>query len=112
MFDVPLDRFEAMVSDALDAVPDPYASEVVNVRFEVEEDSQDGNLLGLYRGVPLTKRWGASPMMPDRITLYRKTICASCSSEEEVRSLIYSVVVHELGHYFGFSDKRLRELGW
>ena len=101
-----------MVAEALDRVPEPFSSAVVNVSFAVEEDSPSGTLFGLYEGVPLTKRWGSSPWMPDRITLYRATICAACSTEDEVGALVYSVVVHELGHYFGFSDERLRELGW
>lgn len=112
MFEVPPPRFEELVAEALDRVPGAFADATVNVAFLVAEDSEDGNLFGLYQGVPLPKRWGGAPWMPDKITLYRRTICAACSSEEEVRDLIYSVVVHELGHYYGLSDARLEELGW
>ncbi len=56
VFDVPLGRFEELVAEALDAVPDQFAREVENVAFLVEEDSPGGNLFGLYQGVPLHKR--------------------------------------------------------
>lgn len=113
MFDVPLARFEELVAVALDAIPDQFAQAVDNVAFLVEEDSPGGNLLGLYQGVPLRRRgnrYGTS--LPDRITLYRRTICAACTSEEEVGRLVYETIVHEVGHYFGMTDARLRELGW
>lgn len=113
MFDVPLARFEELVAVALDAIPDQFAQAVDNVAFLVEEDSPGGNLLGLYQGVPLRRRgnrYGTS--LPDRITLYRRAICAACTSEEEVGRLVYETIVHEVGHYFGMTDARLRELGW
>lgn len=125
MVDVPLEQFEGFVADALDAVPDEFADRVVNVAFLVEEVAEGGNLLGRYEGVPLPSRrayggpaagafgvGSGSVTMPDRIVLFRRTICAACSTEDEVRALVYATVVHELGHYFGLGDERLRELGW
>jgi predicted Zn-dependent protease with MMP-like domain len=57
--------------------------------------------LGSYSGV-----------MPDRITLYQKTICSRCDSEDDVRTQIRKTVIHEVAHHFGISDPRLEELGW
>jgi predicted Zn-dependent protease with MMP-like domain len=105
-------RFESFVADALDSIPDEFAEQVENVAFLIEEDSERGNLLGLYEGVPVTKRGTYAGAMPDRITVFKGPICRMCSSEEEVRAQVRDTVVHELGHYFGLGDRRLRELGW
>jgi predicted Zn-dependent protease with MMP-like domain len=50
--------------------------------------------------------------MPDRITIYRRPICALCATEEEVVRQVRVTVIHEVGHHFGLSDARLHELGW
>jgi predicted Zn-dependent protease with MMP-like domain len=51
-------------------------------------------------------------VLPDRITIFRQAICAICHSEREVAEQVRRTVIHEIGHYFGIDDKRLRELGW
>lgn len=106
------ERFESFVTEALDSIPDEFASQVENVAFLVEADSERGNLLGLYEGVPVTKRGTYAGAMPDRITIFKDPICKMCRTEDEVRSQVRATVVHELGHYFGLGDARLRELGW
>ena len=66
-------------------------------------------------GVPLTERdggYGLGLTMPDRITIYRLPICASCSTEDEVVEQVRITVVHEVAHHFGIDDHRLDELGW
>ena len=69
-------------------------------------------LLGLYEGIPLTERTSRYGLvLPDRITIYQGPIEACCRGAEEVRSKVRQVVMHELGHHFGMSDERLRELG-
>jgi predicted Zn-dependent protease with MMP-like domain len=79
----------------------------------VEEEATGRELFGLYIGVPLTRRWHPSwSIPPDRIIIYRRTICAYCASEEEVRAQVYRTVIHEIAHHFGISDPRLEELGW
>ena len=80
----------------------------------VEDDTPDGNLLGLYQGVPLTRRenYGLGGGMPDRITIYRLPILARCHSEADVVDAVRITVVHEVGHHFGLTDARLRELGY
>ena len=50
--------------------------------------------------------------MPDRITIYQDTICAHCRTEAEVVAQVHKTVIHEIGHHFGLSDPRLKELGW
>lgn len=112
MVEVTEERFEEFVAEAIDAIPDEFADRVHNVAFLVEDDSARGNLLGLYEGVPLTKRWHYSGAMPDRITIYRNPICRMCRTEEQVRDQVRATVIHEIGHYFGIDDRRLEELGW
>jgi predicted Zn-dependent protease with MMP-like domain len=51
-------------------------------------------------------------VMPDRITIYRLTICAICRDEQAVVEQVRITVVHEIGHHFGIGDARLHELGY
>jgi predicted Zn-dependent protease with MMP-like domain len=68
-------------------------------------------LLGLYQGVPLDRRgFFYGNVLPDKITLFQIPIELMCQTKEEVEEKVKEVVIHEVGHYFGLSDKRLREL--
>ena len=113
MIDVPRERFEQLVADALDGIPEELGKYMENVGVFVEDTPPDPNLLGLYQGVPLTARGTSySGMLPDRISIYRRTICAISNTEDEVVEQVRRTVIHEVGHHFGISDRRLRELGW
>jgi predicted Zn-dependent protease with MMP-like domain len=114
-------RFEELVADALDAIPDELGDQMENVAVVVEDwpaaaqrDGRSGTLLGLYEGVALTNRGPISyaGAMPDRITLFRRPLCAISADEEELAGNIWVTIVHEVGHHFGIDDDRLRELGW
>ena len=111
MFEVTREEFESFIDDALDSIPENFASKIINVAFLVEDDAEGGNLFGLYEGVPLTRRGSYSGAMPDRITIYQHAICRACRTEDEVRDQVRETVIHEIGHYFGIDDPRLRELG-
>ena len=50
--------------------------------------------------------------MPDRITLYRRSLCAMSDSEEHLVEQVRVTVVHEVAHHFGIGDERLAELGY
>jgi predicted Zn-dependent protease with MMP-like domain len=107
------DRFEEMVATALDGLPEEFGRLMRNVAVTVEHAPGPPGLLGLYRGVPLTSRTtNYAGVLPDRITIYRLAICAVCDTEDEVREQVRRTVIHEVGHYFGIGDERLRELGW
>jgi predicted Zn-dependent protease with MMP-like domain len=108
------ERFEEMVGSALDSLPAEFADLMKNVAVVVEHGPGPRGLLGLYQGVPLTSRTttGYAGVLPDKITIYQRAICAICSSEAEVVEQVRRTVIHEVGHYFGISDARLRELGW
>jgi predicted Zn-dependent protease with MMP-like domain len=114
VIDIPADRFEALVGDALDSIPDELAACIDNVAVFVEDRPRQLGLLGLYQGIPLTRRDAgyAGMVVPDRITIYREPICALCSSEAEVVRQVQVTVLHEVAHHFGISDERLRQLGY
>lgn len=112
MVDVPRERFEQMVGQALDELPPEFGRAMRNVAVVVADDGPPG-LLGLYHGVPLTSRTSHyAAVLPDRISIYRHAICAMCSTEDEVVDQVRRTIVHEVGHHFGIDDDRLRELGW
>jgi predicted Zn-dependent protease with MMP-like domain len=114
MVEVSRERFEELVADALDSIPAELGSLMDNVAVVVEAGSDRG-LLGLYQGVPLTKRdggYGSGMVMPDRITIYQRSICAHARDEADVVNRVRVTVIHEVGHHFGIDDARLRELGW
>jgi len=111
--DVDEDTFGRLVEAALDSIPPELGRLMRNVAVVVEDMGASPNLLGLYHGVPLTERTSSyAGFLPDRITIYRRAICAICRTEEEVVEQVRRTVVHEVGHHFGIGDRRLRELGW
>ena len=109
----PRDRFEALAAEALDGLPHWIRERLENVDVLIEDAPPPGQpaLLGVYEGVPLTRRGiFYAGVLPDRITLFRRPIEATARTDEELRDRIRHTVVHELAHYFGISDERLREL--
>ena len=108
------ERFEEMVGAALDTLPDDLGRLISNVAITVEHGPGPPGLLGLYQGIPLTERTGSgyAGVLPDRITIYRRAICAICATEDEVVEEVRRTVIHEVAHHFGIGDERLRELGW
>jgi predicted Zn-dependent protease with MMP-like domain len=116
VIDVDPDRFDRLVGDALDRIPDGLARLMDNVAVVVEDGAPRSGLLGRYEGVPLTERgawYGTGSLtLPDRITVFRRAILAICDSEDDVVEQVTVTVVHEVAHHFGIDDRRLAELGW
>jgi predicted Zn-dependent protease with MMP-like domain len=113
VIEVSAERFEELVSEALDSLPPEFASRIDNVAVMVEDGTPESPLLGLYQGIPLTKRTlGYAGVAPDRITIFRLPILARSNTEADAREQVRRTVLHEVGHYFGIGDRRLRELGW
>ena len=107
------ERFAELVGDALDSLPPDLGRLMENVAVVVDDPSPPGGLYGLYEGIPLTERANYGGLaMPDRITVFRRTICARCRDEAEVVDRVRVTVVHEVAHHFGIDDARLDELGW
>lgn len=107
--------FENAVGDALDLVPAELLALMDNVVFLVEDEPPPdlaADTLGVYDGVPLTERFSAPPLLPDRITIFRGPTLRMCDTPEEVRDEVAVTVVHEIAHHFGIEEERLVELGW
>ena len=114
--------FEELVADALDAIPEPFASaldEVAIVIADEPSDEQrreneiepDDTLYGLYEGVPRTE-WGADwAAMPNRITLFRLPLEADFADPDDLADEVWVTVIHELAHHLGIDDDRLEALG-
>jgi predicted Zn-dependent protease with MMP-like domain len=113
VIEVSSDEFDRLVREAIASLPSELASAMENVSIFVEDESPSRPLFGLYEGVPLTRRGvGYAAAMPDRITVYRRTICDASHNLEELRRQVRRTVLHEIAHHFGISDRRLSELGW
>ena len=81
---IDVDAFEALVADALEAIPDQLRAEMENVAIIVDDESPPGRLYGLYEGIPLTQRGTYGGARPDRITLFLATICQSARTPDEL----------------------------
>ncbi len=116
------ERFELLVARAVDSLPEEFRTRLENVDVVVEDWPTQGqlakvglkrgdSLLGLYEGVPLTRRsshYGLVP--PDKITIFQKPIEAKCSGDDKIAAEIQRVVRHEIAHHFGIGDARLEQL--
>jgi predicted Zn-dependent protease with MMP-like domain len=110
-----VERFERLVAEALDGLPEWVRQRLDNVEVLVEDDAPAGQpgLLGLYEGIPMTERgMDYAGALPDRITLFRRTIERYAGPDDDaVRRMVGDTVIHEVAHFFGISDERLHELG-
>jgi predicted Zn-dependent protease with MMP-like domain len=119
---LPRKEFEELVVFALRRLPRFFKKKMKNVDVVVEDRaSQDllsevglrspFELLGLYQGVPLDRRgFYYGNVLPDKITLFQIPIESICQTREEIEEKVREVVIHEVGHYFGLDDDRLRAL--
>jgi predicted Zn-dependent protease with MMP-like domain len=110
-----LPEFETLVEEAIAELPQEFSSLIHNIMVVVEEEpSRDdldvmedphGELLGIYRGVALTRRThDMLPMLPDQIAIFRGPILRTSRGTRQVVDQIRETVIHELGHYFGLHD--------
>jgi predicted Zn-dependent protease with MMP-like domain len=107
------ERFEEFAREALDSLPPELRAEMSNVEIVVEAEPPDGQpLLGLYQGIPLTRRGSYySGALPDKITIYRGPLERLYGRDQEtLRRQVKRVVLHEIAHHFGISDERLHEI--
>ncbi|CAM4388994.1 Possibl zinc metallo-peptidase [Mycobacterium basiliense] len=107
-------RFDELVSDALDLIPPRLAAAMDNVVVLVaDRHPLEADLLGLYEGVALTERDSDyAGALPDTITIYRDALLEICASADEVVAQVAITVIHEIAHHFGIDDDRLEQLGW
>jgi len=106
------EKFVELVREALDNLPALLRKKISNIQVVVEDEPIEQNgLLGLYHGVPFKHRgvWYGN-VLPDRITLFKKNIERISRTDDEIREWVQKVLIHEIGHYFGFSEADLRRL--
>ena len=116
------ERFEWLVARAVEALPEEFTTKLVNIVVVVEDWPTPGqlasvglkhgqSLLGLYEGVPLTRRGSHYGMVaPDKITIFQKPIEAKCRYNTRITAEIQSVIQHEIAHHFGIDDARLEQI--
>lgn len=110
--------FERLVVEALDSLPPEIAEAMENVELVIEDEpppelvTRGHTLLGLYHGIPLTKRGHYSSVMPDKISIYRGPITRLARTPSAIKEQVRRTVLHEIAHHFGIDDARLHELGW
>lgn len=115
--------FERLVAEALDELPKSIQRKLDNVDVVIEDwpdpttlrragVRHPTQLLGLYHGVPHTKRSHSYGLvLPDKITIYRRPIEMRSRTPEEARATVRRVIRHEVAHHFGIDDARLLEIG-
>ena len=116
------ERFEWLVARAIADLPDEFRERMDNIDVVVQDEPASRQLadiglkrwetlLGLYEGVPLTRRSRSYGMVPpDKITIFQRPIEDRCHSETRIQREIQRVVKHEIAHHFGISDARLNQL--
>jgi len=115
--------FRELVEEAIDTIPLKFARQVRNLAIVVEDEASvelldelelddPRDLLGLYQGTPLNERgFGYGNVLPDRITLFQRSIEDECDDdEEEIVVAIGETLIHELGHYFGMSEEQIMDI--
>jgi predicted Zn-dependent protease with MMP-like domain len=118
---ISISRFEQLVAEALDELPEEWGEAMDNVVIQVEDepsredlelvgmdpDDPDSDLLGLYQGVPIGERGFDLMPMPDRIVIYRGPTLREARDRHEVVRIVRETVLHELGHHFGLEEDDL-----
>jgi len=107
-------EFERLVGEAMDLVPEPFASALARVAVVVEEraPADEPHLYGLYHGVPLDEAWAATGNLPPRIAIYMHPLIDDCDTYEELVEEVRITVMHELGHHLGLGEDDLDDLGY
>jgi len=115
-------EFEELILKYLKELPQKFKEQMKNLDIIVDYKntsssafySKENNtiLLGLFQGLPFTKKAGKSAILPDKIIIYKKSLDAISSNDEELAKNLKRVILHEIGHYFGLDEKKLKDLGY
>ena len=116
------DVYERIVQEAMADLPEDLRSRIHNVQIVIEDRptreqlraagiQPPQTLWGLYQGIPLKVRgaWYGN-VLPDKITIFRKPIEAHSPTFDDLVRIVRQTVLHEIGHYFGLGEERLREI--
>lgn len=122
MIHVSDEEFEEVVRQAIDDIPEKYGKHIKNLAFVVESEPTKEQLLklklhhgarlfGLYEGIPLTQRGaGYNLVLPDKITIFKKSIESICDSPEQLEIQVRQTIWHEVAHYYGLDHDRINKL--
>ena len=113
-------EFEKTVKEGIKAIPKRFLEKLNNVSLCIEEEPTPYQLqklrtrknpliLGLYEGVPQTKRLYYGQVLPDKITIFKKPIEEVARSEEEIKEIVKNTVWHEIAHHFGMDEREVRK---
>lgn len=121
MIEVTDDQFAALINHAFDKLPELHRDNIRNVallqsaeptpeqRVQLELRN-DQTLLGLYEGIPLSKRQGTTTTLPDKITLFKRPLCSMADSLDELQQEVYHTLWHEVAHYYGLEHEQIYSL--
>lgn len=115
------EKFEKFVEEGINALPEKFLQKLSNVDIVIEDTpsknqlkklkiGRESLLLGLYEGVPQTKRWGygyGGPL-PDKITIFQRPIEQSVRSDQQIREIVKNTIWHEIAHHFGMDEREIR----
>lgn len=115
-----IERFEQLVNEGIKDIPQKFLDKLNNVGIVIEDNPTPEQLkklkirknyflFGLYEGIPKTRRWGYSDVLPDKITIFKNPIEQSARTEEEIKKIVKETVWHEIAHHFGMDEKEVRE---
>jgi len=122
MYELSDHDFDALITRAMDELPQDYIKGLVNVAIVMEDEPteeqkvkmklrENAILLGLYEGIPLTQRGNSYTfVLPDKITLFKHSILRVVRSEEELFEQVKRTLWHEIAHYYGLNHSRMEQL--
>lgn len=121
MIEVSDEQFQQLINKALESLPGHHAKNIENVAIlyqDVPDEEQrektnlddHHTLLGLYEGVPLSRRQGLQPVLPDKITLFKIPLQMRASNVPELQEEIRHTLWHEIAHYYGLDHDKISEL--
>ncbi len=115
-------KFEELIEQYLSELPKKFKDRLRNIGVVVDYDNYSHKelentrhnelTLGLYQGLPNTEKPGHYRNLPDKITIFKKSLESISADDEELAGNLKKVLLHEIGHYFGIDEKKLKELGY
>lgn len=115
------EKFQSLIDQALGELPGEHVRNIKNVAILFEDEptaeqrvkfnlDSHHTLLGLYEGIPLSKRQGLTPTLPDRITLFKLPLVSQSVNENDLRENIRHTLWHEIAHYYGLDHDGIGKL--